>query len=92
MSAVWAHPANELCKPDAATAVARALGLITGTGDYLFLWRDGSGVIEAKSATGSLTPAQRDFRDWCADRGVRWAKIRTADQGEVTLREWGVLA
>ncbi len=92
LRAVWTHPANELATKGLAAAIARALGLITGSPDYWFVWADGGGVIEFKSATGSLNPNQRDFRDWCRERGVRWALCRSADEAEGVLREWGALA
>ena len=72
--------------------LARIAGLITGASDYLFLWDGGSGVLEAKSKTGSLTPSQKDWRDWCQANGVRHAVFRSVDEGEAQLRSWGVLA
>jgi len=72
--------------------LARIAGLITGASDYLFLWDGGSGVLEAKSKTGSLTPSQKDWRDWCVANGVRHAVFRSVDEGEAQLRSWGVLA
>lgn len=92
---VWSHVPNELAGAARATpaaAIARAAGLITGASDYLFCWADGSGVLEAKSATGSLSPAQKDWRSWCEAQGVRHAVFRTVEQGEDVLRTWGVLA
>lgn len=90
LRAVWSHPANELCKPDAATAVARALGLITGTPDYLFLGSV-SAALEAKAPGAYPNPGQKDFRDWCATHGVPWRVFRSADEGETILRELGIL-
>lgn len=101
LSAVWTHPANELAGITRMTkngprampqaALARALGLIRGSSDYLFLWDDGAGAIEFKSSTGSMTPSQRDFRDWCEVKGVRFATARSCAAGLETLRGWGVL-
>jgi hypothetical protein len=94
LRAVWTHPANELAgQPgkNVRAAVARALGLIPGTGDYLFLWADGAGVLEAKSADGRMNPNQKDFRAWCEANGVRYAVFRTPAEGEAVLREWGIL-
>lgn len=95
LRAVWTHPANELAggagQPTVAAALARALGLITGTSDYLFLWEAGAAALEAKSATGTMTPGQRDFAAWCAAIGVPHHVFRTADEGEAILRRLGVL-
>lgn len=94
LRAVFCHVPNELAGASRATpaaAIARAAGLITGASDYLFLWDGGSGVLEAKSTTGSLTPSQKDWRDWCQSNGVRHAVFRSVEEGEAKLREWGVL-
>lgn len=91
---VWTHVPNELAGASRATpsaAIARAAGMIQGASDYLFCWADGSGVLEAKSATGSLSPPQKDWKAWCEAQGVRHAVFRTVEQGEDVLRTWGVL-
>lgn len=101
LHAVWTHPANELAgfttvangkrRVPLAVAIAKALGLITGSSDYWFCWSSGSGLIEFKSATGSLSPSQRDMRDWCEAQGVRFVVARSCEQGLEILRGWGVL-
>ena len=98
--AVWTHPANELCglprdapgRFKVRAAIARALGLITGTSDYLFLWAGGSAAIEFKAADGRLEAEQRDFRDWCGACGVPFHVVRSAAEGLAVLRDAGVLA
>lgn len=100
LDAIFLHPANELggmvtvtkgrARVPLKVAIAKALGLITGTADYLFLWRNGCCALEAKSQTGSLRPAQRDFRDWCASQGVPFHVFRTVDEGLQILAGYGV--
>lgn len=72
-------------------AKAIAQGLIAGSGDYVFVGPGDGGWIELKSATGKLSPDQRDFRDWCEERGVRWARARSLEEFEAILIEWGAL-
>ncbi|HWU01654.1 MAG TPA: hypothetical protein VN222_02845 [Novosphingobium sp.] len=102
LAAVWTHPANELAGMvrKAANgkvvvppqiAVARALGLITGTSDFLFMWHDGACAIEFKSKTGTMTSGQRDFRDWCAMARVPFHLVRSVEAGLSVLRHAGVL-
>lgn len=94
LGAVWCHVPNELAGAARATpaaAIARAAGLITGSSDYWFVWNGGGGVLEAKSRTGTLSPGQRDHKEWCGLMNVRHAVFRTADEGELTLRQWGIL-
>lgn len=69
-----------------------AAGLIAGSGDYVFVGADVAGWIELKSSTGSLSPQQRDFRDWCGHVGARYAMCRTLDQVEATLRGWDMMS
>jgi hypothetical protein len=68
-----------------------AQGLIAGSGDYVFVGERQAGWIELKSSTGSLSPDQRDFRDWCAHVGARYAVCRSIEGVETTLRGWGML-
>jgi hypothetical protein len=98
--AVFTHPANELAglPPSAPrsflvrAAIARALGLITGTSDYLFLAGDCSLAMEFKAGRNGLTPAQRDFRAWCEQMGVSFYLVRSCAEGLAVLRERGLLA
>jgi hypothetical protein len=106
LRAVWTHPANELggmivrrktaegfrAVVPPLVALARALGLITGASDYLFLWGGGCCAIEFKSAKGGLRLGQRDFRDWCAANGVPFHIARSEADGLAILRGHGVLA
>lgn len=94
LKAVWLHPANELAyapRIKAQAGKARALGLINGASDFLFLWSGKSLAIEMKSKTGSLTPGQKDFAAWCRDAGVPYYVARSCDAGLAVLAEYGVL-
>lgn len=96
LSGTWTHIPHEIGGAGIAAkvrmALAKAMGLIAGSGDYVFVWEDGGGWLELKTPTGSLNPAQRDFRDWCRDRRVRWAKVTSLDQAIEALIFWGVLS
>lgn len=99
--AVFTHPANELAGMGKVTkgvfrvavqvAVARALGLITGSSDYLFLHSTGSLAMEFKSATGKLTEGQSDFRDWCRALEVPFHVVRSREEALDVLRKAGLL-
>lgn len=94
LRAVWCHVPNELAGAARATvpaAIARALGLIAGTADYLFLSEKGGFALEAKSIGGRQTDGQRDFELWCASQSVPYAVFRTVDEGIGYLREWGLM-
>ena len=78
-------------RAQARYAKQAAMGLITGSADYVFVWPNDGGWIEFKSKTGTLTPAQQDFREWCGRAGVRHALARSRADGEAILKDWGVL-
>lgn len=78
-------------KAKARYAKALAQGLIPGSADYCFVWSDGGGWLELKSATGSPSPDQRDFREWCKLTGSHYAVGRSRAECEAVLRGWGVL-
>lgn len=77
-------------------ALAKALGLVTGSADYVFVWEGGGGWIEFKrpgapgKPVGRLTVSQRDFGRWCDSQKVNWRVAHTADEGFAILSEWGV--
>lgn len=107
LKAVWTHVANEMAgagktKDENARktsirlaqiryAIAKALGLISGTSDYLFLWEGGSGALEAKAPGKPQRPEQKDFQKWCEENGVPYRIFHTPKEGYLVLEEWGVL-
>lgn len=72
-------------------AIAKALGLIPGFSDYVFLWDGGCAALEAKAKDGTQQPEQVDFQKWCADRNVPYFIFRSPEEGYAILRELGVL-
>jgi hypothetical protein len=78
-------------------SLAKALGLITGSADYVFVWSGGGGWIEFKrpaapgKPAGRLSVPQRQFGEWCQRQNVNWRVAHTANEGFDILREWGVI-
>ena len=96
LKAVWTHPANEIAGRHSGLskiryAIAKTMGLIDGTADYLFLWADGSGALEAKIGSNKMQDNQLDFQWWCETNGVRHAVFSTVEEGLAILRQWGAL-
>jgi hypothetical protein len=81
----------EFKKRQTRYAKAKAMGLITGSTDYVFVWAGGGGWIELKSHNGSLSIPQRHFRDWAKATGCNWAVCRSVDEVVGTLKSWGAL-
>src|SRR3546814_19315238 len=68
LRSVWTHPANEIAGRQNRLAqirytIAKAMGLIDGTADYLFLWATGIGALEAKVGKNGQQPNQIDFEE-----------------------------
>lgn len=89
--AVWVHPANELAGKATGTmvAVARAIGLIPGCPDYLFLAADRSLAIELKAGDGKQSEKQKLFQQWCELCGVPYHICRSADEALSILKTEG---
>jgi hypothetical protein len=91
LRAVWFKVPNEGKRTPAVAAILKAMGMIPGVWDFVFLWQDGSGVIELKAGRNKLTGAQADFAHWCDLEGVRKAEARSYREVEAVLKEWGIL-
>lgn len=95
MSCVWLHPANEVAGGTKLAAlrysIAKALGLISGAPDYVFLSSEGSFAIEMKAGKNGLSDNQKAFRTWCESQEIPYAVCRSADEAEFELRAWGLL-
>src|SRR5690554_4352168 len=87
LECVWWHTASELAggrgkASQIRYAIAKALGLIPGSPDYVFLHpTKGAHLIEMKALRGSMTAAQKDFSAWCEDAGIPYVCVRGAEAG-----------
>ena len=89
------HSPNESRRPGRAGDVERAMnaanGAVAGFPDIMGLTFTGPFFMEVKAPGGSLSPAQRDFRDRLAVLGYgRWAVVRSIDDAKDALAAWGI--
>jgi len=95
LMATWTHIPHEIGGKGRSAmirlGVAKMLGLIPGSADYVFTGPNGGGWIEMKSATGQSSPTQKKFRLWCERVGVPYGLARTATDAAQMLRDWGLL-
>lgn len=96
LAAAWTHIPHEVGgKGKLASirmALAKSMGLITGSADYVFVGNRVGGWIELKAPEGgSLSPAQKDFQQWCQALGVNYAVCRSVADVEQKLISWGCL-
>lgn len=83
---------SQFGKAQARYAKQRAMGLVSGSCDFVFVWKGGGGWIELKRPKSGLSPNQADFRDWCRFLGINHAICRSLAEVETTLVNWGVLS
>jgi hypothetical protein len=84
-------------------SLAIAMGLITGSADFVFVWKGGGCWIELKRPTiarsnmgprkqgGTLTPKQKLFKRWCEHLDVPHHVVTSAEEGLKVLVGYGVL-
>ncbi len=94
LDAVWTMIPHELGGAGKLAAIrvalAKSMGLIAGSGDFVFIWPTGGAFIELK-VKAALSPAQQDFKAWCEGSGNRYAVCRSVAEVEAKLREWGAM-
>jgi hypothetical protein len=88
---IWCHIPNEGKRGVLSQLVIRAMGLIKGAPDYMFMGTWGHGVIEFKDGKNNLEDYQRYFRYWCERDGVNHATVWSAEQAFEVLKKWGAL-
>lgn len=91
LTATWVHIPNEGKRHPITALIMRAMGMISGAGDYTVNWSTGSGYIEFKNGKNTQTDYQKDFEQWCKAQGVHYEVCRTPTEGFNVLKNWGVL-
>lgn len=73
-------------------AKLKAEGVRPGSPDMCFILPEGrTGWLELKTKRGSLSPAQREFRDKAQALGHVWAVAKDIDEAIRVISDWGVL-
>lgn len=93
LSAVWFSVPNEFSgnKRPVFGTLQSAMGRINGAPDYIFMWGNGCGFIEMKSATGKMQPNQKIFKAWCEQNNVAYEICRSSEEAVNVLRKWKCL-
>lgn len=89
---IFFHCPNGASTSPRTGARMKQMGLLPGVADMVIV-RPGGLVyfLELKAAKGSLSPAQRAFRDACEANGVPYAVAASPEKVEAVLRGWGLL-
>lgn len=79
-------------KRDLLTGVTmKREGVKAGIADIIILSSGGyAACLEVKADKGRLSPAQKDFRDWCGSNGIPFAVVRSVAEVEDVLKEWNI--
>lgn len=83
---------NQSNRHIANAAKMKAEGVRAGSPDLCFMWEGGkTGWLEMKSEDGSLSTAQKYFRDMAQRLGHNWAMARSVDEALIVLTQWGAI-
>lgn len=89
------HSANEVTQAGQAGAKRQAIlvgmGVTPGFADLIVLSQGKVLFLEVKSATGSLSSAQKAFRDTVQAQGFAWALVRSVEDALGALSEAGMV-
>ena len=94
LNCVWFHVSNE--NPVARKFIhwaklQKAIGLMKGAPDYVFLWEKGAACIEMKALSGRLSDSQKVFQAWCQQQKVPYKVTYSAEEALNQLKEWNLL-
>lgn len=69
--------------------ILKSMGVLAGVPDIVLILPSAiPAFIELKAGKGSLSPAQKSFRDRAKESGALWAEARTLEEVSATLERW----
>jgi hypothetical protein len=90
--ALWFHCPNGARMSKAQAGIHKALGMLAGVPDLVFVCHGGRvAFIELKAPKGTLSDAQKTFKETAEALGCDYAVCRSVDQVMVALAEWGLI-
>lgn len=89
-NARWFHVPNGGKRGKAEAGRFKAMGVKPGVGDVIVLFGPIYIMVEMKTATGSLSPEQREWRAFCRSVGAPWKLCRSVLEVEDFLRSCGL--
>lgn len=88
---IWLHIPNERKAHVFTMIILKAMGVITGAWDYVFIGPWGAGCLEFKQGANTLSDYQRYFRFWLRKWDIPHEEVRTVEQALQALKKWGAL-
>lgn len=82
---------NEGRRSRVAAGILKSMGMLPGVADLVIVAPGGrTHFLEVKTARGSLSPVQREFRRRCRNLDVPHAVVRSLEDVKRALGEWGL--
>lgn len=94
---VWFFVNNGARLSKAQAGIAKAMGVLAGVGDLVFIFKDDEeytrawvGFIELKADDNDLSAVQEDFAEAIMECGALYEVCRSIEDVERTLKSWHV--
>jgi hypothetical protein len=87
---LWFHSPNSSGNRGARLGgILKSMGVLAGVPDISIVLPNGTAAfIELKAGKGSLSPAQKEFRERAQSHGAFWAQARSIQEIEDQLQKW----
>lgn len=89
---IWTHPPNGEARSARTGAKLKRMGVRAGAPDILIILPDGrAACLELKGPKGTLSAAQRVWREDCRRIGVPYDTASTLWEAQAILDAWGAI-
>ena len=69
----------------------KKMGMTPGFSDLVIGWRGRMFCMEVKNERGDQSDRQREFAAWCQSCGIPYAVVRSLDEAQNTMLQWGII-
>ena len=69
----------------------KKMGMTPGFSDLVIGWQGRMFCMEVKSEKGVQSDGQRTFQQWCSSCGVPYRVVRSLDEAQSVMVEWGII-
>jgi hypothetical protein len=69
----------------------KKMGMTPGFSDLVIGWQGRMFCMEVKNEKGKQSENQERFSDWCFACGIPYRVVRSLDEAQVAMVEWGII-
>ena len=91
LKALWFTVPNEARRSIWQRTILRAMGLLPGAPDYVFIGRESSVCLEFKTPKGVVSPAQKNVSKYCNTLDIPYFVVRNVNDALDILESFGLL-